>query len=129
MPDQIGDHGQKADIVIEPDRRAIAEYAIDRQRADHGVAVLDRHADQRKRLAVRWTPIREIRPLEQRRCVHVFDDQRHFGGEDLANRALGQMIEIFFRIGLGPTGPHDDFRFALLIQQGEQPMPHDEKTR
>ena len=46
LPDQIGDHRQKADVVIESNARAAGVDAIDCESAHDRVAVLDWHADQ-----------------------------------------------------------------------------------
>ena len=128
LPDQIGDHGEKAHVVIEQNGTLVVN-AIDRQGSDDRVAFLDRNADQRKVLAVRRAPFSEVCAFEQRRRARIVNDERHLGRNNAPDRALWQAIEKLLGGALAPARTNHDFGFAVGVEQRYQSMTHVKETR
>ena len=97
LADQVGDHFQKSQILIDLHFAPFQPGAIDRQRADHAVAVLDRHAHERI-VEPRRAPCGSV-PVEDGVLADVRHRQRDLRRHQLADHTFGQRVEIAPRAG------------------------------
>jgi hypothetical protein len=128
LAQQVGNHREEPNVLIEAEVLAVAMLAIDRHGTDHGAAILDRNADERE-IVVGRAPGRKIPILEQGILLHLPYHERHFGDDDASDGPLGQAIEVASRGRIAPAGADDHFRCALVVEQGDQAMLHVEEAR
>ena len=104
LADQVGRHLEEAHILVGAHVGEIGPGPVDREGADHPVAVADRHADERNILTV--APQAAIETFERRVMGDILDHHGHFGDDDLADHALRQRVEVAAGAGRIERGRH-----------------------
>ena len=127
LADQIGDHFEEAEIVVETARILRVPDPDYGEGADHPVIGFNRNAKKRNLAA---EPARDDISAcgEQRILCYVLDRERGRRGDELIDDAARQGLD---RLAFGftcPAGARDNFRFPVLIQDHDHAEPHVEEA-
>ena len=128
LADQIGDHGQKAHVGIEPKHRPAVPDPVDGHRPDHLGADADRNSDERYPDVLRRAE-RDRIGLEQGMGGDVFDDQWNRGRNDLPDRRFRQAGAIPLVGAFVPADADRDVGNVVICQQRNDAVPHLQKRR
>ena len=125
LADQIGDHLEKTDVVVQVGAWPDGPGAVYGQSAGDTVPVLDRHPQEGKILA--WLAPGGGFPRKRAVQCGVVHGQRDPGDDDLAECLFRQRFVVALGLGVG-RGSNQHLHAAFLVQQGNQPIAHVEEA-
>jgi hypothetical protein len=128
LADEISDHGQVADILVQSVLSAILPHAIQGQCADHLVAYLNGNPHE-AHFGHRMAPLQLPPSCKQRFVGNVLHNNLHLLRHDLPNRPLWQSVEMIFRRFLIPAHAHHTVGQSFFIKNGDKPMMHVKEAR
>ena len=124
LADQIRDHREETDVGVEAEHRLAVPHPVDGQRSENARVGADGHADEGNRRPLVGALRLDVGGLEQRIGGDVVHDERHRGRDDLSDGLFRKARPKLARRGLAPSGTDDDIRRAVVIEQGDDAVPH-----